>query len=50
MATGMDGVAPEAISAALVRDGVRVRGFSVENASLEEQYVALTGAGFDVVG
>lgn len=50
MATGMDGVAPEEISAALVRDGVRVRGFSVENASLEEQYVALTGAGFDVVG
>jgi ABC-2 type transport system ATP-binding protein len=49
-ATGLDGLAPETVSAALVRDGVRVRGFSVENDSLEERYVALTGEGFDVVG
>ncbi|MFK0000867.1 ABC transporter ATP-binding protein [Paenarthrobacter sp. NPDC090522] len=47
---GLDGMAPEAIVAALVGDGVRVRGFSVENASLEERYVSLTGEGFDVVG
>ncbi|MFI2562777.1 ABC transporter ATP-binding protein [Paenarthrobacter sp. NPDC018779] len=47
---GLDGLAPEAIVAALVGDGVRVRGFSVENASLEERYVSLTGEGFDVVG
>lgn len=50
LGTGLDGVAPEAIVAALVGDGVRVRGFSVENASLEERYVSLTGEGFDVVG
>jgi ABC-2 type transport system ATP-binding protein len=27
---------------------VRVRGFAVERASLEEAFVALTGEGFDV--
>lgn len=48
--TGLDGVEPEAIVAALVREGVRVRGFSVENASLEDRYVSLTGEGFDVAG
>ncbi|BCW36254.1 ABC transporter ATP-binding protein [Arthrobacter sp. StoSoilA2] len=47
---GLDGVEPEEIVAALVADGVRVRGFSVENASLEERFVSLTGEGFDVVG
>jgi ABC-2 type transport system ATP-binding protein len=41
---------PEAIVAALVAEGVRVRGFTVENASLEERFVSLTGEGFDVVG
>jgi ABC-2 type transport system ATP-binding protein len=41
-------VAPEAIVAALVAGGVRVRGFSVEGASLEERFVALTGEGFDI--
>lgn len=48
--TGLNGVEPEAIVTALVADGVRVRGFSVENASLEERFVSLTGEGFDVVG
>ncbi len=44
-----DGVAPEDVVAALVRDGVRVRGFAVQRASLEDLFVALTGEGFDVV-
>ncbi|MCM2393950.1 ABC transporter ATP-binding protein [Streptomyces albipurpureus] len=38
------------ITAALVRGGVRVRGFGVERASLEDAFVALTGEGFDVAG
>jgi ABC-2 type transport system ATP-binding protein len=42
------GVAPEAIVAALVADGARVRGFTVERGSLEDRFVALTGEGFDV--
>lgn len=41
-------VTPESIVAALVADGVRVRGFTVERGSLEERFVALTGEGFDV--
>ncbi|MCU1425284.1 MAG: multidrug transporter ATP-binding protein [Microbacteriaceae bacterium] len=41
--------APESIVAALVADGVRVRGFTVEQVTLEERFVALTGEGFDVV-
>lgn len=48
--TGLDGMEPERIVAALVEDGVRVRGFAVETPSLEERYVSLTGEGFDVVG
>jgi ABC-2 type transport system ATP-binding protein len=40
---------PEAIVAALVTAGVRVRGFAIEEPSLEERFVALTGEGFDVV-
>ncbi|MFC8038109.1 ATP-binding cassette domain-containing protein [Paenarthrobacter sp. NPDC057355] len=48
--TGLNGVAPEAIVAALVAEGVRVRGFTVENPSLEERFVSLTGEGFDVAG
>jgi ABC-2 type transport system ATP-binding protein len=40
--------APEAIVAALVRGGVRVRGFAVDEASLEDRFVELTGEGFDV--
>lgn len=52
VSTGSPGhdVAPEAIVAALVADGVRVRGFGVENASLEERFVSLTGEGFDIAG
>ncbi|MER6268952.1 ABC transporter ATP-binding protein [Streptomyces sp900105755] len=38
------------INAALVTAGVRVRGFTVERASLEDAFVALTGEGFDVAG
>ncbi len=41
-------VSPEDIVAALVADGVRVRGFSIQSASLEERFVELTGEGFDV--
>lgn len=39
---------PEVIVAALVAADVRVRGFTVASASLEERFVALTGEGFDV--
>jgi ABC-2 type transport system ATP-binding protein len=42
-------VPAEAVVAALVADGVRVRGFAVERASLEDLFVELTGEGFDVV-
>lgn len=42
-------LAPEFISSALLNAGVRLRGFSVEEPSLEERFVALTGEGFDVV-
>lgn len=43
-----DGPAPEAIVAALVAAGVRVRGFALERPSLEDRFVELTGEGFDV--
>jgi ABC-2 type transport system ATP-binding protein len=43
-------VEPEAIVAALVGSGVRVRGFVVAAPSLEDLFVALTGEGFDVSG
>jgi ABC-2 type transport system ATP-binding protein len=43
-------IEPEAIVAALVSAGVRVRGFAIEKASLEDRFVALTGEGFDVAG
>ncbi len=39
---------PEEIVAALVREGIRVRGFSMDNGSLEDRFVELTGEGFDV--
>lgn len=39
----------EDLVAALVAAGVRVRGFSLEEPSLEDRFVALTGEGFDVV-
>ncbi|GHF85174.1 ABC transporter ATP-binding protein [Streptomyces thermodiastaticus] len=38
------------VNAALVTAGVRVRGFGVQRASLEDAFVALTGEGFDVAG
>jgi ABC-2 type transport system ATP-binding protein len=41
---------PEDVVAALVRGSVGVRSFTVERASLEEQFVGLTGEGFDVSG
>ncbi|SDN26256.1 ABC-2 type transport system ATP-binding protein [Cryobacterium flavum] len=40
---------PEAIVTALVASEVRIRGFAIEEPSLEERFVALTGEGFDVV-
>jgi ABC-2 type transport system ATP-binding protein len=43
-------VAPEKVVAALVYDGVPVRGFAVEAPTLEEMFVGLTGEGFDVSG
>ncbi|MFO7690984.1 MAG: ABC transporter ATP-binding protein [Cryobacterium sp.] len=39
----------EEIVAALVAANVRVRGFVVDETSLEDRFVALTGEGFDVV-
>jgi ABC-2 type transport system ATP-binding protein len=49
VATDDSGAEPEAIVAALVAAGVRVRGFELERASLEQRFVDLTGEGFDVV-
>jgi ABC-2 type transport system ATP-binding protein len=43
-------VVPERVVDALVQAGVGVRGFAVDTASLEDQFVGLTGAGFDVSG
>jgi lantibiotic transport system ATP-binding protein len=43
-------VAPEKVVAALVHDGVPVRGFAVAAPDLEELFVSLTGEGFDVNG
>ena len=48
-AAGNGAVPPEAVVAALVAAGVRVRGFATEKVSLEDRFVALTGEGFDVV-
>lgn len=42
--------APERICAALVADGVAVRGLAVQRPSLEDVFVGLTGEGFDVDG
>jgi ABC-2 type transport system ATP-binding protein len=42
--------APEELLAALVRADLGVQGFVVERPSLEEQFVGLTGEGFDVSG
>jgi ABC-type multidrug transport system ATPase subunit len=43
-------IAPEKVVAALVHDGVPVRGFGVVAPDLEELFVGLTGEGFDVSG
>ena len=45
-----DAPLPEAVAAALVAGGVRLRGFTVEQETLEDRFVALTGEGFDVAG
>lgn len=43
-------VEPEKVVAALVGDGVPVRGFATGAPDLEEMFVGLTGEGFDVSG
>jgi ABC-2 type transport system ATP-binding protein len=43
-----EGMSPDVIVATLVKEGVRVNGFAVERANLEDLFVALTGEGFDV--
>lgn len=49
---GVDGdpgeIPVDELCAALVHAGVRVRGFTMDRASLEDAFVALTGEGFDV--
>ncbi|MGM7668811.1 ABC transporter ATP-binding protein [Microbacterium sp. A93] len=45
---GPSAPSPERIVAQLVEAGVGVRGFEVEQASLEDRFVQLTGEGFDV--
>ncbi|MEV4089845.1 DUF4162 domain-containing protein, partial [Nonomuraea fuscirosea] len=46
----LGGHAPEQINAALVGEGVAVRGLAVVRPSLEDVFVGLTGEGFDVDG
>lgn len=46
----LGGHAPEKINAALVGEGVAVRGLAVVRPSLEDVFVGLTGEGFDVDG
>jgi lantibiotic transport system ATP-binding protein len=41
---------PEELVTALVRAGVPIRGFTVQEADLEDVFVSLTGEGFDVSG
>ena len=43
------GTAAEAVAAALVAAGVRLRGLAVERPALEDLFVSLTGEGFDVL-
>jgi ABC-2 type transport system ATP-binding protein len=43
------GLSPDRVVRALVEADVRVNGFSVDQAGLEDLFVALTGEGFDVV-
>jgi ABC-2 type transport system ATP-binding protein len=44
------GTDADSVLPALVAAGVRVRGFSIDEPSLEDRFVALTGEGFDVAG
>ena len=44
-----DSIDADLIVPALVSAGVRVRGFTVDEPSLEDRFVALTGEGFDVL-
>ncbi|MDX3109502.1 ATP-binding cassette domain-containing protein [Nonomuraea angiospora] len=46
----LGGHAPERVNAALVGEGVAVRGLAVVRPSLEDVFVGLTGEGFDVDG
>jgi ABC-type multidrug transport system ATPase subunit len=46
--SGTDVLVAESVAKALVGAGVRLRGFAVVGATLEERFVALTGEGFDV--
>ncbi|MER6951311.1 ABC transporter ATP-binding protein [Nonomuraea sp. NPDC000554] len=46
----LGGHAPERVNAALVEEGVAVRGLAVVRPSLEDVFVGLTGEGFDVDG
>lgn len=48
-ALGPGAPAPEQLVREFVASGVRVRGFALGAASLEERFVALTGEGFDLV-
>ncbi|HVA60411.1 MAG TPA: ABC transporter ATP-binding protein [Mycobacteriales bacterium] len=48
LSVALGSAAAEDVVAALVRAGVRIRGFTVERATLEDVFVALTGEGFDV--
>ncbi len=43
------GLAPDRVVRSLVEANVRVNGFTVDQAGLEDLFVALTGEGFDVV-
>jgi ABC-2 type transport system ATP-binding protein len=48
VSTSLGSVAAEAITVALVRAGVPVRGLAVSRPTLEDKFVELTGEGFDV--
>jgi ABC-2 type transport system ATP-binding protein len=45
----LDGMPVEDVAGALVQEGVRLRGLTVERADLEELFVSITGEGFDVL-
>jgi ABC-2 type transport system ATP-binding protein len=49
VSAGLGALAAEAVTSALVKAGVPVRGLSVSRPNLEDLFVALTGEGFDVV-